>query len=120
MLQAEFQTAHGVVFRAVVVEPNEAIVLRHGRPAVRNEYTKPVVKFFDTRHDHGPFGQFVSDYFIETLIEGARDRQVRGLILWDTTPAWRLDAQAYQRVIDWLKIVDWFLKVKGAHHHAVL
>lgn len=62
---------------------------------------KAVVKIFDARHDNfAPEGQFVSSYFVETLL--ARP-DGNGINLHGGVPDWSLDADATKKLLDWLK-----------------
>jgi len=82
-----------VPFRAVFVpagvpSPNRRI------PA----YPKGTVEFYDRRYDFTPDGQFVSDYFVETLIRPGAG----GLVLHGGVPAWIIDAGTMVQVTAWI------------------
>jgi hypothetical protein len=63
----------------------------------------PLVEFYDARQDparFGPRGQFVSRYYLSTLLEGD---PARGLNLQGGVPSWSLDGQALTRAVEWAK-----------------
>ncbi len=67
--------------------------------------SEPVVEFYDFDQDHakfGPCGQFVSSYYLSTLLE--RDRS-GGLDLAGDVRGWQLDAPTCTRVTNWVE--DW-------------
>lgn len=77
---------------------------------------KPVVEFYDVEHDHTRYsladhddavragapmlGQFVSRYYIETLLEGEQDR---GLCLHGGVPKWNISAECMNEIRAWLR-----------------
>jgi hypothetical protein len=48
----------------------------------------PLVEFYDARYPHTEFGQFVSRYYVSTILEG----QNRGLCLDGGEPEWSICA----------------------------
>jgi hypothetical protein len=72
---------------------------------------KPLVEFYDATQDPKKFGergQFVSRYYIETLIlfyietlTGSRARNAYGLTLDGGVDAWTLDAESANTAIEW-------------------
>lgn len=58
-----------------------------------------VVSFYDSRYSHTPLGQFVSDYYVETLLERECGY---GLTLYGGVPDWTIDAGAMDLVRSWL------------------
>ena len=65
---------------------------------VHNE-ARPLVEFFDTRYPHTDIGQFVSRYYVETLL-GGKD----GLLLDGGIPEWRVSASGMDAVRAWLEV----------------
>ena len=59
----------------------------------------PVVSFYDRRYMHTPYGQFVSDYCRETLLD--RDKNY-GLDLCGGVADWALSRNLMQIVCNWL------------------
>ena len=71
-----------------------------------HEGDKPLVEFYDTRYPHTEFGQFVSRYYVETILNddgyGPKDC---GLILHGGVPEWTLSAKDMDTVRNFLKEV---------------
>jgi hypothetical protein len=59
----------------------------------------PGVEFYDTRYPHTEFGQFVSRYYVRTLLE---EHGPRGLDLMGYVPSWKIDGSAMVIVRQWL------------------
>ena len=65
---------------------------------------QPLVEFYDARFEHTPYGQFVSRYYAETLLEGyEKGRTAGGICLEGSVPDWNLSGAALGRVLDWVK-----------------
>lgn len=64
--------------------------------------TRPVVSFFDAKYDDRfpPLGQFVSEYYPETIREVATKGM--GLDLHMGIPGWQVDAETIGRIDDWV------------------
>lgn len=63
----------------------------------------PMVEFYDARFTHGADGargQFVSRYYVETLINSYYPH---GLCLDGGVPAWSVSADGMQQVIEYIK-----------------
>jgi hypothetical protein len=71
--------------------------LTHDKP-------EPLVEFYDTEYRHTKYGQFVSRYYLSTLLKDA-GWQNRGLDLQGDIPKWKIDAETMQKIIAWLKTV---------------
>lgn len=64
---------------------------------------EPLVEFYDLRGNEEPFGaQFVSRYYISTLIKSYYQDGPRGLCLEDGVPSWSVSAMAMAEVVVWL------------------
>jgi hypothetical protein len=73
---------------------------RYGRDDVLTwDDLRPGVEFYDARYDHTPLGQFVSRYYVETILEGAGPS---GLDLMGYEASWKIDGQSMQIVRSWL------------------
>ena len=59
---------------------------------------EPLVEFYDARYPHTEFGQFVSRYYVSTILEGAN----RGLCLDGAEPEWSISAGDMAVVRAWL------------------
>jgi hypothetical protein len=64
---------------------------------------KPMVEFYDAHYEHTDFGQFVSRYYADTLLEGMDDAPGRGLCLDGGVPEWSVSGEALFRVQQWAK-----------------
>jgi len=62
----------------------------------------PLVEFFDTRYEITDCGQFVSRYYLSTLVEGQSD----GLCLCGSEPRWNIYGPCYHRILYWLENYD--------------
>ena len=62
----------------------------------------PLLEFYDARHESTPFGQFVSRYFVTTLLDGAARRIAEGLQLDGSSIDRRISAAAMGRVLAWV------------------
>ena len=60
----------------------------------------PLVEFYDNRHMHTPRGQFVSRYFVSTILERADGL---GLMLDGGVPAWTVSADDMRLVAAYLR-----------------
>lgn len=56
-----------------------------------------VVAFFDCRHEHSDLGQFVSDYYLSTILN-----HDGGLVLDGGVKSWWISAPTMDRVRGWL------------------
>lgn len=61
---------------------------------------EPMVEFYDSRYPHTEFGQFVSRYNANTLLEGDNT----GLYLYGNEPAWTVSAEDMAAVRVWLEL----------------
>lgn len=68
-----------------------------------HDKAEPMVEFFDTRYSHEPLGQFVSRYYLSTLLD--READV-GLNLDGGVPSWSVSAAAMNVVYQWLLEVE--------------
>ena len=62
----------------------------------------PLVEFFDTRYEITNWGQFVSRYYLSTLVEGQSDR----LCLDGGNHEWNIYGPCYRRILYWLENYD--------------
>ncbi|MBW2672457.1 MAG: hypothetical protein JRD89_03455 [Deltaproteobacteria bacterium] len=79
----------------LVHEPSE-----YHRPA-----EDPLVEFYDGSQSvdkFGPRGQFVSRYYVSTLLKDRRELCNHGLLLYGAVPEWRIDSGAATQVVRWL------------------
>lgn len=60
---------------------------------------EPMVEFYDTRHEHTDYGQFVSRYYASTLLE-----HEPAMLRLDTgVPSWHIGEDCMARITDWLR-----------------
>jgi len=59
----------------------------------------PMLEFYDPRYQHTPIGQFVSRYYVRTLLEG----NTTGLMLDTQHSDWQVDQEQMTEIRDWLK-----------------
>ena len=59
-----------------------------------------LVEFYDKRYPFTPDGQFIGEYYAETLLESSRDS---GLNLNAGIPDWKIGVDAKKLVMDWVK-----------------
>ena len=65
---------------------------------------KPLVEFYDTRYPHTEFGQFVSRYYVETILgEDGYGSEEGGLNLDGGIPEWTVSAKDMETVRNFLK-----------------
>lgn len=78
-------------------------IVEHGdnyglNDALTHKGERPLVEFYDTRHEHTDLGQFVSRYYLGTLIDGEG-----GLNLQGGVPTWYINEPCTNRIRDWLR-----------------
>jgi hypothetical protein len=65
---------------------------------------KPLVEFYDARYPHTEFGQFVSRYYVETILgEDGYGSKEGGLSLHGGIPEWTVSAKDMDIVRNFLK-----------------
>lgn len=88
----------GVTFNVRLVFQGD----RYGRNGciVHEEY-EPLIEFYDTRYDFEELGQFVSRYYLTTLLEEDYDEYSRGLWLNTGSDNWFVDGGKMKEVLEW-------------------
>lgn len=87
-------------------------VIWRGPRCGRNTYDAPMVEIFDTRYDHTDYGQFVTTYFVGTMLgdfgayEGNQGVWPRGLDLHGGVDSWKLSADNMTSMVKWLRELD--------------
>lgn len=81
--------------------PFRVVVLADGRS--ENYQTssmgdRTLVEFYDRRYDHTKDGQFVSRYYLDTMLEHGSS----GLDLYGGVDSWKLDSVTFRQVREWL------------------
>ena len=80
-------------------------IVRNGEAYGRNDClintsADPLVEFYDTNQTHTIYGQFVSRYFLSTLLH---NYEAAGICLDGGVPAWSISAEGYDEIHDWLE-----------------
>lgn len=76
---------------------------RYGRnDCLVNQENKALVEVYDAEYIHTQFGQFISRYYMETLLDGSSRNN--GINLYGGEPKWQIDAQNWRKVIVWLMV----------------
>jgi len=104
----------GTTERTIEVRPDDCTVIagfrlrivrkgdRYGvNGCLTQSDARPVVEFYDIRSPHTQFGQFVSSYFIATLLQA--DRWGCGLSLHGGVPEWSISAEDMVTVRSFLR-----------------
>jgi len=89
-----------VLFNVRIVEQGD----KYGREmCLTHEDERPLVEFYDSKFAHTEYGQFVSRYFVFTLLEDFPD-DVRGLSLDGGIPEWTVERQSYLNILQHLNV----------------
>lgn len=75
----------------------------YGRNDCLTNDGEPMIEFYDPRHvKHGPLGQFVSRYYVSTILE----RDNCGLALYGSEPEWTVSAADMAEIRTWLRKIE--------------
>jgi len=74
---------------------------RYGRAMCLTNIDAPLVEFYDNRFPHTDYGQFVSRYYVSTILE--ESNYPAGLCLDGRVPEWQVSADDMDAVIIFLK-----------------
>lgn len=86
-----FTSQSGVAFRAIYVQQTSD-------PG----FAGSLVRFFDTRFPVEQCGQYVSSYYVSTLLDDYAALCERGLCLDGRVSNWSIDPASMRSVLDWL------------------
>lgn len=89
--------SRGIKFNVRIVQEGDNYGLNN---CLTHEQKEPLVEFYDSRYPHTEFGQFVSRYNMNTLLQ--RNANV-GLDLDGGIADWKIDAKGMEDVTQWLK-----------------
>jgi hypothetical protein len=95
----KFKNDKGAEFSVRVVYSGDKYGLNF---KLTHDKDKPLVEFYDAEHPHTQYGQFISRYYLSTLLEGHRNR-TKGLDLLGYEPKWKIDRDTMTEIISWLK-----------------
>ena len=87
-----FTSKTGVAFRAIYVQQTET-----------PEYTGSLIRFYDTGFPVEQYGQYISGYYVSTLLDDYAALCERGLCLDGRVSTWSIDPQSMRAVLNWLK-----------------
>ena len=78
---------------------------KYGRDfCLTHDSDKPLVEFYDVRYPHTEFGQFVSRYYVSTILgDDGYGPKNSGLNLHGGVPEWTVSEQDMETVRDFLK-----------------
>lgn len=99
----DFFAKNGVHYRARIIRPGDgcgSFDQDKGWWTTVKPGTLPTIQFFDLAHPHTPHGQFISAYYLETLLDRG-ERSGRGLLLDGGNPGWTVDGESLKKVLDW-------------------
>ena len=88
---------------------------RDGGPLL-NEQTMPMVEFYDTEQDKakfGPWGQFVTRYYLDTLMETRQKHPGYALALDLSIPRWTVSGEHMSLVERWLEMQSAYAAAKA-------
>ena len=78
---------------------------KYGRDMCLTNDKAPMVEFYDVRYPHTQYGQFVSRYYISTILsqDSRGGEYSNGLCLDGRVPAWHVSAEDMAQVVTFLK-----------------
>lgn len=74
---------------------------KYGRNMCLTNITAPMVEFYDVRYSHTQYGQFISRYYITTIL--SENEYPTGLCLDTSIPEWQVSSDDMDAVIVFLK-----------------
>ena len=92
----QFTNDEGTAFTVRIVRRGDSYGLNG---CLTHDEDKPLVEFYDLGYMHTQFGQFVSRYYLDTILNHGD----YGLVLDCGIPRWRIDAYAMTAIIVWLE-----------------
>ncbi len=77
----------------------------YGRAMCLTNDKAPMVEFYDVRYPHTQYGQFVSRYYISTILsqDSRGGEYSNGLCLDGRVPAWQVSAEDMAQAVTFLK-----------------
>jgi hypothetical protein len=85
----------GIPMRVILVQAKEQ---RPNHPNLE-AIDKDLIEFYDLRHKHTPDGQFITEYYADTFIEGMASG--RGLDLYCGVEDWKIGPHTREMVGNW-------------------
>jgi hypothetical protein len=95
----DITAGNGITFRVVYLPDGQSV----NRPAANKYNTKglPLVELYDSRYAHTPDGQFISDYYRDTFLEGETGINLNGGV-----DDWTIDAGTMATIRTWIRSQD--------------
>lgn len=90
-MPTKYEAANGVTFNIRVVHKGDFYGLDD---CLLHDKIDPLVEFYDTRYLHTKYGQFVSRYYLSTLLE----RDNHGLNLQGDVDDWSIDSETMRLI----------------------
>ena len=87
-----FTSETGIAFRAIYQQQTDT-----------SGYSGSLIRFYDTGFPVERYGQYVSGYYVSTLLDDYGSLCERGLCLDGGVSAWSIDPASMRSVLDWLK-----------------
>jgi hypothetical protein len=98
----DIKGVQGTPIRAVLVPAGE---LNPSSPTHVND--RAYVQFYDGQHSFTPDGQFITEYYVSTLVRAplltSREAPSNGLDLYGSEPCWKIDGPTMTLLVEWLK-----------------
>ena len=88
-------TRSHLVWAVRIVEKGDKYGIKNGLTHAGEE---PLVEFFDTRYEHTDLGQFVSRYYLSTLLDSNGGMNLDGGVT-----DWYINDPCGNRIRDWLR-----------------
>lgn len=66
-----------------------------------------LIEFYDGRYPHTPDGQFICEYYTETLLESSSRYSDAGLSLHGGEPDWAITGRTKKLVLEWVLYHFW-------------
>lgn len=97
----EVTSSLGIIFKVRIIQKGD----NYGTEfKLTYDAEEPQVEFYDTRHPHTEFGQFVSRYYAKTLLgDDAYGSGSGGLDLQGGVATWKIDEAAMDQVRSWVR-----------------
>jgi len=96
----------GIVFNVRILEPGQVYGRNH---ALENDSGRNLIEFYDSRYEFdrdtqdNVLGQFVSRYYMETMIDRSKTFANHGLSLDGGVPNWTIDAKGMEDLFNKLE-----------------
>lgn len=87
----------GIPFRTVIIEQGDKYGLNN---VLTNNNRDPIIQFFDRRFNHSENGQFISSYYMHTLLNHNPNN---GLCLQGGVLDWNISMTGMALVVNWLE-----------------